>query len=136
MNYTSIEQSKKLLELGLSPKSADMEYKCVGFTMHTNRPTDEFKYKLMPKEVDIPHKAKYDIPCWSVGALLELMPLPRLEKDVFPISEQKNFEEKFGWECITYGDNAMSLCEQWSSTKIDVCYKMVVWLLENNYIKH
>ena len=56
MNYTSKEQSKKLIELGLSPETADMYYEddisiVVGHSWHERH-----------------------TPCWSVGALLGVLP--------------------------------------------------------------
>lgn len=56
--YTSIEESKHLLELGLNPETADMEY-----THETsNLPT-------IWKSLSIDC-----IPCWSVAALLKVLP--------------------------------------------------------------
>ena len=65
-HYTSIEQSRKLIELGLKPETADMcyEYDQYADTKYCHIPTikmKEFEYKG-------------SIPCWSVGALLEALP--------------------------------------------------------------
>lgn len=50
MSYTNIEQSKKLLKLGLSLESADMIFDGVGYVKSPNT-----------------------LPCWSIGALLEVL---------------------------------------------------------------
>ena len=73
--YTSIEESKKLIELGLKAESADMWW------LYTPAKGD---YIACTHEEPDPHyinrmKTLYKItecaiPCWSVGALLELMP--------------------------------------------------------------
>ena len=56
---TSIEQSKKLIELGVDRKSSNMYYWC-GSDLRIGG------YKAQDEELDIP--------AWSLAALLELMP--------------------------------------------------------------
>ena len=75
MNYTSIEQSKHLLELGLDPGSADMHY---------NFYRDEWdKVKSNGNIPSLMMNSLDDIPCWSVGALLDVMPkLSKVEYDL------------------------------------------------------
>lgn len=71
-NYTDIEQSKKLVEI-LPLESADMCYKCIDEDPYdvVLRPYSEWKeeYKglLVSREVDV-------IPCWSLAALMNLLP--------------------------------------------------------------
>lgn len=57
---TSIEQSKKLIELGIDINSADMCY----LITKNNEPF------LMPFKI----KDSIDIPAWSLSALIKLMP--------------------------------------------------------------
>ena len=119
-SYSDIEQSNKLLELGLNPKSADLEYKCVGFTMHANRPTDNFKYKVMLKEQSIPHGQEYNIPCWSLAALLEILDYPQLSKD-------KLGSGKVGWMVSVYpNDCRYDSC--WHDNPVDACYEIILKL--------
>ena len=62
-HYTTIEQSKKLVELGLNPDTADMHYsKIIKDTNVTYIP------ELLLDDNDC------DIPCWSLGALINIMP--------------------------------------------------------------
>lgn len=64
MTYTSIEQSNKLLELGLPRHTADLSYEYVKY--------DDDRDPAFPLAM---HKPKImDIPCWSAEALLELLP--------------------------------------------------------------
>ena len=88
MNYTTIEQSKKLLELGLKPETADMSYG--NFCVKGLGYCDQFRASLTPytKEVEIYEENKkaygidkYDgvvawevLPCWSLNKLMELLP--------------------------------------------------------------
>ena len=64
--YTSIEESKKLIELGLKPETADMWYRSL-------LDFPEIK-RTINGELGI-------LPCWSVGQLLELMPTYELWKE-------------------------------------------------------
>ena len=71
--YTNKEQSKKLVELGIDVNTADMWY-----------PPSLIKYGVVnewwenPTIIkDIEHsklKKEYYVPCWSLSALLELIP--------------------------------------------------------------
>jgi len=68
--YTTIEQSKKLLELGLDPSTSDMCFVLI--------PRIDFKgYIYNSTPVTIPYKqytAKdNNLPCWSLAALLEII---------------------------------------------------------------
>ena len=62
-NYTSLEKSKKLLELGLNPESADMYY-----------PWDADSKSVFNIPIVKDDYSMSCIPCWSLGALLEVMP--------------------------------------------------------------
>ena len=122
MNYTSIEQSKKLLSLGLSPKSADM------FWMLDSK--DYYEVVAVPYSESVTDNDD-GIPCWSVGALWQLMPNIRTEHGIMrPKSVKENskqFPFRYYYETLHYTD----MC----STPIEAAYNMVVWLLENGYIK-
>lgn len=126
-HYTSIEQSKKLLELGLNPESADMlyqEYETVEGDDYV------YKHRLQPwysNDID-------GIPCWSVGALLEVIP-KRIKVEGELTSTWQLKKEANGY-AIYYE----SISLDWYSncigeTLIEAAYNMIVWLLENEYIK-
>ena len=70
INYTTIEQSKKLLELGLNPESADMFY-CYGMKLDTKEWCYDSEPTVESKEF---HRDICDLPCWSIGTLIDLMP--------------------------------------------------------------
>jgi len=65
IGYTTIEQSKKLVELGIDADSADMSY-----ILTTNK-YDEHIWQPM---LDQPSIRFGEIPCWSTEALLKLLP--------------------------------------------------------------
>ena len=60
---TSVEQSKRLLELGLKPETADME---LIYNIFSNT------YEPLPKA--FPTTNKCEIPAWSLHRLIELLP--------------------------------------------------------------
>ena len=141
MNYTTIEQSKKLIELGLSPESADMFY--------SKRPTGKSSYSTFPDfkpEGRLEVFTKVDLPCWSLGALIDLLP-PSIQtgegmQNHYEIDIRKYWGNKENLYQIAYGNNR-GLSEEWhdmintgeKENLIDAVFQMVWWLLENGYIK-
>ena len=119
MNYISIEQSKKLLELGLNPKSSDMYYFPVLGDAHRWVISLGSYFECIPK-INFPNDNC--IPCWSVGALLNIIPNYQL---------QTQTNHKIG---ILFGyKEGIKIIE--ADTVIDACFEMICWLLENGYIK-
>lgn len=138
-HYTSIEQSKKLLELGLNPESADMCYSYYGNSKYN--PTIAYKGQQWFL-CQIRNSLHDDIPCWSLGALLEVMPIIKKGIDEYLPYFIKGSEIWKGkiqsfWYCsyALLDDSNTELITFKNSTKIEAAYNMVVWLLENNYIK-
>ena len=141
-NYTSIEQSKKLVELGLDPKTADMLY------TYVLPPSDNIKH--IP-EIGEPTIAlewynkghtffnktpltleQYCVPCWSAGRLMELMceGKPYYLETWFRGFQGNNIIDE--WFC-SY-DNLDEESEPYSThdkTLIGTYYKMMKWLLKN-----
>lgn len=81
MYYTTIEQSKRLVELGLNPKSADMFY----LDNSKARVPILGEYKIFSissiKHINSDELISIDmqIPCWSLGALLDVLPSASLD---------------------------------------------------------
>ena len=135
MISTTIEQSKHLLELGLDPASADMEYCYI----------DEFNSGLQVKgdinaEVDRRLDMMFGvthIPAWSLSALLEVMP-----KEIKKDDKQYNFhlETTHNLYYVSYyrydidGIRYLHTTEMNNCT-IDAAYEMVCWLLEQGLIE-
>ena len=116
MNYTSIEQSKTLLELGLEPKTSDMMY---------------VQHQTVPIIKNDCFAIEFDTPCWSTEALLELMPDVidnhlvghRLTID----REGKTFNVSY--DSIMTKEPVILYAE---SNLLDAVYQMMVYLLKNN----
>jgi len=122
-HYTTIEQSKKLLELGLNPKSADMTWQI---------DSDNIWYPIVGLDVSIEYKLfsfryEYSVPCWSVGALENLI-WKSSDGCVDLVCNE------FGY-FIRYGSSKCHNATGFNNTIIDACFEMVCWLLENDYIK-
>ena len=161
-HYTSIEQSKRLLELGLPPESADMSYS--NFCPKGLSYSDPYNIFAIPyteaKEVLDRHIQRYGgdqydgiiawnvIPCWSVGALLGLMPANIKAKESTEPYSLMVFKDKVEYNGddyyrVEYGyGNPMTVgwLNEWYETKggfdlMESVFLMVVWLLENGYIK-
>lgn len=165
--YTTIEQSKKLIELGLDPNTADLSYnnscmKGLGYCGHFSITITPYKeaVKQLKENIEYFSKGGYNgviawevYPSWSVSALLEIMP-----SEIYPENgEWKDIPywgytpvlrkyhetydgEDFGdsyfmqYQSANEGDNRI-LKEFDGGEQIDVCYDMMVWLLENNFIE-
>ena len=128
MNYTSIEQSKKLLELGLSPDSADMCYGYIALYNYSDRSYDG-GYDEVPYPKDFMKlnsnfsEDEYDgtLPCWSLAALLDILPKGTNISTPRPL-------------------NALSYCcwnqynEIYADNPVDACYEMIMHLHELNLL--
>lgn len=113
-DYTTIEQSKKLLELGLSRDTANMVY-----LYWINSKTKEEGIEEIPT-IGLPIE-NCDIPCWSLGALLRIMPDNFIELLKEGGMYRVKAEQKYV-SCL-------------SENPIDVVFEMVVNLLEKGYIE-
>lgn len=124
MNWTNLEQSKKFLALGVNPQSADMGI-CVC--------VDDTERYLPIDDWDLPKNGEDGTkfyPSWSVGALIDLMPLCIGESAPFFLHVTNSYVEyanAIKGVGIYYPAGTNGL--------IDACFKMVVWLIENKYIK-
>lgn len=116
MTVTSIKQSKKLLELGLNPDSADVSWLYVEglkeMVLHINgkQPTENYLKRMQDRGIKEPM-----VPAWSLSALLELIP---------------NFEF---W---TNSDKKYSICSGYRQSNeydntFDAVYDLMCQLLEH-----
>lgn len=113
--FTTIEQSKKLLELGLSPESADMFW-----SLRHDYPTiigDDYDNTPCYNDSD----DNSDIPCWSLQSLLSIMPDYTLQGDA----------EYCFIVCDTHRHSTSTYLDGF---QINAAFEMVCWLLENGHI--
>ena len=85
---TTISQSRKLVELGLDPKTADMFWK-----HSASLGNIDINGKINVSYHDNLFVGKYDgaIPAWSLPGLLELMPKPDLYRETADL-----------WVCVAF----------------------------------
>lgn len=119
MNYTSIEQSEKLLKLGLNSETADMCYQRDG-----NKA--ELGFNAVAYKAAKDYGVLY-IPCWSTGALLKIL--------------QNNYTYcKDYWidlwiSGIWIGKNEKTIKKfRFNNDTITPFYEVICWMLENHYI--
>lgn len=122
-HYTSIEQSKKLLKLGLDPESADMLYTFGNPDIVRVRLTKEHWKQFIGAGI---------IPCWSLGALLEVMPVVIYRVGRFRLNYTLHTT---GHKRVVYSHKVMVFHKESGKNLIEAAYSMVIWLLENGYIK-
>ena len=117
--YTDLEQSKKLAEI-LPIESADMRYERVCF----DRPPEKCWYvKLNP-----PFKSDDIIPCWSLAALLGVIPKHIKNYNVLRIDIDEN-TFAIWYDEIGYGVNN-DLPNITMESAVDACYEMILKLHE------
>lgn len=68
-NFTTVEQSKRLLELGVPADSADMCYPVLPCNDGSTIQTTEMVIAFVDSEIKTKDTC---IPCWSVGRLIEI----------------------------------------------------------------
>ena len=110
-SYTSIEQSKKLAEI-LPTESADMVYVSTGYSA-----------RALPKEDEDAQAYPSIVPCWSLAALLGVLPIPSLHKTCY------------GWRCDSYlKDGACCLFGENTDNPIDACVAAIGKLHEQKLL--
>ena len=129
--YTDIEQSKKLAEI-LPIESADMTYMAI---------IEDYMYPQKVKEYRLTIKdecfnLKYDIPAWSLAALLDVIPKEVKIKGqmyapcLFPITDG-HWLYKLWYNSNEIIESPIAL---WCDNPLDACYEMIEKLKEKELI--
>lgn len=119
---TSIEQSKKLIELGIDINTADMDY--IPFA------NDPENYDCVINLWNNEHEDDW-IPAWSLSTLLELI-LDIIEDYVLRID--KVYGEYYIWYDKIGEGWSDNMAHSSSENFIDVAFEAICWLKENNKI--
>lgn len=139
-NYcTTYKQAEHLKELGLSSRTADMHF-LIDIDKKRWTICDGFAEKHMYE------KSKYyDYkPCWSICALLELLPYSFFGGDGKIYSIHIGYKGRNpNIECVANMDDKTMYPDGYTliyrpdkcKTWFDYAYAMVCWLLDNEYIK-
>ena len=129
--YTTIEESKQLIEAGLDVNTADMFWQAS---------EDPSMWEYDNPQIFVGEKPKlmlkwlYAVPAWSLAALLEIIPKQlHINNNAWEIYVPVIY---LGEKCVVaYQHSNIFMHSEYSDTNIEAVYKMVIWLLENNYIK-
>ena len=117
-SYTDIEQSNELVEI-LPIESADMFYRDNGIDV-----------KLMWE-----HNAqKVTSPCWSLAALLNVLPVSCDDEQHCLALINHNPNEKTEWLCAYEDDKGNLMMECYADNQIDACVAMIDKLHEQNLL--
>lgn len=141
---TSIEQSKKLIVLGIDVNTADMRYGYIAPYDFSDRMYeggyDEVPYPkdFLKKNSDFSeNEYEGELPAWSLSALLELIPSYLGEfSDGIDFGFGKAMNGK--WYSAHYlqyiKEDIKTVKTVTGETAVDACYEIVVWLKENGKI--
>lgn len=117
MICTTLEQSKKLVELGIDPSTADMSYR----PYREEGGISDYKFDLCPYK----YASWIGYPAWSLSALLDLMPI--INDDTYTMRGTLDKGAVISHEGVT-----CVMCQE--KTPIDAAFEMIVWLKENKKI--
>lgn len=146
IHFTTIEQSKVLIEAGLNPETAD----CCWIISRDNCKQDPFELAknentlwLYPIDKIRGNLSDYMLPCWSTGALIDLLPFEICIAGNKNLTYQLRFGKGKNEFWITYESQIADLKGAYIgfNTAIDKCdmtdcvYKMVMFCLEKGFIK-
>lgn len=107
-SYTNIEQSNELAEI-LPIESADMSYS-LGFDSEKYEVTTApYKNWVIPKYAQTYKGFSRVIPCWSLTALLNVLPSATLDS---------SDDHYFRIRC-------RKLCTEWHDNAVDTCVEMI-----------
>ena len=121
---TSIEQSKKLIELGINVDTADM---CHRYRWSNN------SFINLPCAEKAREPITGDIPAWSLAALLDVIPKHIKDYNVLRIDiNEKDFS--IWYDNVGYGVNT-ELPDITMESAVNACYEMILKLYEFKLIE-
>lgn len=118
-SYTDLKQSKKLVKI-LLPETADMWYHGHGSHLESDRTYDDEPAAYHSR---FPN---WDIPCWSLSALLNVLP-----QTVRLVGTPK--DSYWYCECVNANNQWYAGFES-ASSPVDAAYKMIIKLKELNLL--
>ena len=122
---TTIEQSKKLMELGVDRNTADMIWieDYLGYDSNGIRKHGEYR---LYGDMLIPAYGQDSVPAWSLTALLSLSNSCDLSKERI---EEDGSDDRYWF----HDDNFHKFSNEYDNP-LDAVFEMVCWLKENNKI--
>ena len=139
MFYTTVEQSKKLLEAGVKPETADMVYVSYADVEDNTRKFRKWAMELTPMMGGI--NKETELPAWSSDALIKLLP-KHVEKYGVRYDLEIKYMEDFPYVMYVDGHKTLRFnntdcnyhvspdCNDYS----DGVYQMIFWLINDGYL--
>ena len=142
---TSLEQSRKLIELGINTKTADLIYSSYGFDGPPTNGDDKLKTTFGDKDNHWYHLEFYEdffnedwaqqnkehpnVPAWSLSALLSV--IPHVVANHSLVIEKENKVYHIYYHDFSTGDvlHIYSMDDP-----IDAAFEMICWLKENKHM--
>ena len=123
---TTIEQSKKLVELGIDVSTADMFY---GYGMDIQ--TKKWELSKTPVIIDESNKIDpdYDVPAWSLTALINLIPKTTGDYRVFRM-DVGDLDTSMWYDELGTGVDS-DLPDITMNSMVDTAFEMICKLKEN-----
>ena len=117
---TTLEQSQKLIELGININTADMWYQHIGYSIKDGITKPVYFPMVMRDD-----PTEKDIPAWSLSALLSL--LKPCDGETYTM--RGTFD---GGATIEFSNITNVMTQE--DNPLDAVFEMVVWLKENSKI--
>jgi len=130
-SFTDIEQSKKLVEI-LPIESADMTY----YTWCILKNSEHVVSPLQGSTIEDLQETYGNqvIPCWSVTALLDVLPVSCDDGQHCLALINPNPNDKTEWLCAYEDCKGDLIMECYADNPIDVCYEMILKLHEHKIL--
>ena len=122
-SYTDLEQSKKLAEI-LPLESADMYYILMPDGTYNHFPLNGRKTELAENT---------DIPCWSLAALRNLLPVAiKVNENTYLFESHNTFDKC--WVYRYYNEDDVSYLYYKDTNEVDACVNTIEKLHELNLL--
>lgn len=131
--YTTREQGIELVRKGANPATADMCYEKVLKSLGLEWEWKEFMGKNPAVENNLfSYTHGFVSPCWSMGALLDMMPKHiEAEGKTYELQIRPAEGNLVAYTDLEYGD----YCYIKKDSLFDSVYDMVCWLIEGRIVK-
>lgn len=132
LGWTTLEEAKKLVDAGLDPNTADMYYIKEPFMqieLHTR--IDKFAEKIG----GYPIEKENHYPCWSLGALLKLIP-KNIKVNDESFQFYMSYDNTNKWSSVYESAffKRRFFCSVFPN-QMELLINVILWLLHNNHIK-
>ena len=126
-NWTTVKESKHLIELGIDIKTHDMYHELTSHALAEPFEWETFVGQNVAIMNDLfSYRNGYTLPCWSLGALIDLM--KPIDGNTYTITGTLD-----GSAFVQFEDVTIFAAQE--KTTFESVYEMVCWLIENDLIK-